>query len=76
MIQQCIFFTDIYLLVICMFFLVCPFLKNFDFHVYVLFCGGQTELTVGGKVFHWHFTIVYTKQNIIFNGHTNKPSKK
>lgn len=44
MIQQCIFFTDIYLLVICMgfFFL---FLVLFCFHVYCFFVEGKQDST-------------------------------
>lgn len=63
MIQQCIFLTDIYLLVICMDFLVC-----FVFDV-LLFCGGQTGLKVE------EFYIVYKKLNIVFKHHTNVQSR-
>lgn len=45
MIQQCIFFTDIYLLVICMGF----FFSFFGFILFscvLLFCGGQTGLNI------------------------------
>lgn len=74
-IQQCIFFTDIYLLVICMFFLkggvfFCCF------YCVLLFLWGANRTQVRGVVSHWHFTIIYKKQNIVFNHHTNVQSIK
>lgn len=49
-------------------------------HLYVLcvllFCGGQTGLKVEELVCHWHFTIVYRKQNIVFSHHTTVQSIK
>lgn len=52
--QQCIFFTDIYLLVMFVF-LVC-------FLCVLLFCGGQTGLKVEEESKIWHFTIKYCIQ--------------
>lgn len=69
MIQQCIFFTGIYLLVICMF--VC-----FWFVFMCIAFLWRANRTQGRGAVSLAFYIVYRKLNIVFNHHTNVQSIK
>lgn len=68
MIQQCIFFTDIYLLVILMLFLFFWFVFLF---ICIAFLWRANRTQSRGVVCHWHFIIVY---KIIY--HTNASQVK
>lgn len=76
MIQQCIFLTGIYLLVLCMLFVFGFFLWFFLICNFYCFVEGKQDTRQRSRLSIGIFTIVYRKLNVVLDHHTNVQSAR